>query len=725
MKALNPFQMNDWPIKRFLIFIFSIQISVWGLIGLDIINITIPILRELVCFIYLTFIPGFLILRILKLHDLGIESILFAIGLSLSTTMIMGFLINTFYPIFGIRLPITLLNLITTLSILVLFLSILSYLRDRKYENFKYMDLKELINSKTLLLSIMPFLAIFGTFIFNLTGINTVQMITLIVIFLLPIVIIKFLPENYYYLTTFIVSITILYYTSLVSFYLWGADINTEYNFSRLVLANFFWDLSIPNNVNGMLSVAFLPSIYSLILKMDISWVFKIIYPFFFSLVPLGLFEIYQKQTNKKIAFLAVFFFISMFVYYTVMPAVPRQQIAELFLMLFLLALFSTKVSKMKSTLFMIIFGFSIIVSHYGLSYIMILVLILGFFLGLVIPKIKKFNNLAKIEIVKNKSKTFFIKNYGLIILFIVFSITWFLYVSSSTIFNVGVTYANNIISSSTELFSKSQAANIVTRDMEIFNSIERYLHIISQFFIVIGVLSLLKNKNYNFKPEFKIFCISSLIITISGIILPFFSNAMNSDRLYHITLLFLAPLFVIGMKNLIKFLNDFFKRVTNKKIKINYYHYISIFLMIFFLFSSSFIYQIFDQPKLGRFALDEEIDFPKVNELEIKANYWLNQTRNQSIESYADVNKMGILNSQTFLDGNQKHGIIERDTINSNKSSYLFISGYTINTNKILILRRDAGMNINNVAEYVQLTEFDNKTSKIFDNGGSWILKK
>ena len=63
--------MNDWEIKKFLSVILSIQLALWGVIGLDAMGIQIPIIRQLIGFIYLTFVPGILILRILKLHNLG------------------------------------------------------------------------------------------------------------------------------------------------------------------------------------------------------------------------------------------------------------------------------------------------------------------------------------------------------------------------------------------------------------------------------------------------------------------------------------------------------------------------------------------------------------------------------------------------------------------------------------------------------------------------------
>ncbi|HNS25321.1 MAG TPA: hypothetical protein PKK85_04550, partial [Methanobacteriaceae archaeon] len=84
MEIDNPLQMNDWNIKPFLWLIFLLQFSLLILILLESIDIQIPILRELISFIILFFIPGVLILRILRLHDLGnTRTVFYSVGLSI------------------------------------------------------------------------------------------------------------------------------------------------------------------------------------------------------------------------------------------------------------------------------------------------------------------------------------------------------------------------------------------------------------------------------------------------------------------------------------------------------------------------------------------------------------------------------------------------------------------------------------------------------------------
>ena len=120
MKITNPFQLNDWEMKKFLGLILCVQLTMWITIGLDSIGFQIPIIRQLIGFIYLTFIPGVLVLRILRLHKIdNVETLLFSIGLSISLLMFTGFLLNIVSIYFNFYQPITTLPLIITLSTIV------------------------------------------------------------------------------------------------------------------------------------------------------------------------------------------------------------------------------------------------------------------------------------------------------------------------------------------------------------------------------------------------------------------------------------------------------------------------------------------------------------------------------------------------------------------------------------------------------------------------------
>ena len=76
----------------------------------------------------------------------------------------------------------------------------------------------------------------------------------------------------------------------------------------------------------------------------------------------------------------------------------------------------------------------------------------------------------------------------------------------------------------------------------------------------------------------------------------------------------------------------------------------IAIFLLIFSLFNTAFIYQVFDQPKTGRFALDENQDFFWVNNQEISGIEWLKNNSDPQTKVYSDVYKSMSIESFMYM---------------------------------------------------------------------------
>ncbi len=277
MNILNPFQMNDWEISKFLKFIISFQLLILIIITIDTLIIHIPIIREIIGFVYLTFIPGILILRILKIHEIGnIETVLFSVGLSLTILMITGFIMNFIYPMFGILKPISLYYLLITISGLVTILIVLSYKIDKNYFT-KPTYIK--IPSITLFIILIAFLAIFGSYMVNVYDNNVLLLVLIIIISVIAILaVFDIIPKYLYPLTIFIIAISLLYHNSLISIYLNGWDIHMEYYLSNLVVTNSYWNPNIPTQYNAMLSLVMYDNIMSIITALDVTMFLIIIY---------------------------------------------------------------------------------------------------------------------------------------------------------------------------------------------------------------------------------------------------------------------------------------------------------------------------------------------------------------------------------------------------------------------------------------------------------------
>ena len=413
------------------------------------------ILREFFGFIYLVFIPGLLLLRILDIKEISIpETFLYSVGLSLSTLMFLGVFINQSFSSYK---PLSTTFLLITISILVLGLTLVCYIKEKGKNSRKSLktiplNLKIFGNPINLLVILLPFLSIVGTFLMNDYNQNflSLLLILLILLIIFYVSLKSSIPNYLYYLAVFSISISLLYNTTLISNYIWGGDIQYEYYLANLVLNNSFWDQTSPIGINGMLSIVMLAPIFSKVLNINLIWVFKIVYPTIFSLLPVGLFCLYKKQFDNKTAFISTFFFMSFVVFYVEMMQLARQQIAELFLVLLLLLMLNGQINKMKRSLLFVIFALSIIVSHYGLSYLFVLFLLVVVIISILVNrpnfKTKYFSNLRKNPIMK-LSTTFSI-------LFIIFALGWYIYVSGKSNFQSLLQVSNNVISNLTDLFN-------------------------------------------------------------------------------------------------------------------------------------------------------------------------------------------------------------------------------------------------------------------------------
>lgn len=706
--------MNDWEIKKFLRIVLSLQLAIVSIIFLDTLGFKIPILREIIGFFYLTFIPGIVILRIFNLHKLGnIETLLYTVGLSIATLMFTGLFMNTIYPFFGIHKPISVIPLVTTISIFVLVLCILCYIRDKNFSSPSFIYIKDIISNSVLVICLLPFLSIFGTYLVNFYDDNIILFFLIVIISIIPISIIFFNKpkKEQYALSVFIISISLLYHWSLISTYLTGADIHYEYHYSNAVYTNSFWDTKSSNNVNAMLSIVMLAPIYSIILNTSIIWIFKIIYPLLYSFVPLGLYYVFQKYTNKNTAILSVLYFMFSFPFFSEMLQLARQEIAELFYVLLIMLIIDENIKNIKRSLLLIIFAFSLVVSHYGISYIYMISIILIFLINIIIENI----NIKKICIVTFISNNYRIVKSKFVFLFVVFALTWYIHVSNSSAFISIVNIGNHIITSIfTDFFSPNaaQALAMVVHKTSIMHEITKYLYIISQFFIVIGIFTLIiKPKKRIFPAEYNFFSIINIIMWLFSMTLPYFASALNTTRLYHITLFFLAPFIMPGITTLLEIIPSL---TTKQDVMIKKYgiKIFSIYLSIFFLFNSGIIYEITNDKPFS-IALNNNFDFPRYCTEEVLSAKWtVNNIQKYII--YADLYSLWLLN-----EFQSKNTIILFKNI-IEKKNYLYIRKMNIKTNSILLITKER--TLANVT-YQNLSDLTDYSNKIYSNGASEIL--
>lgn len=643
MQIDNPLQVNDWEMGKFLRLVLFVQAAFLIVACLNALGFETPVFTQVIAFVYLTFIPGIVILRALRLHDLSAtETLLYSVGLSIAFLMFLGALINILHP-YLVSEPISDVPLTVTVSATVFALCLLSYARDRDFSRPSFVNIKNAFSFSTFFLCLLPLLSVLGTYLMNFNNNNTLLLILLPILSIIPLVVtFDRIPRKLYPLAIFAVGISLLYHTSFITNNLSGFDIHAEYYFSSLVRMNSYWDSTLPNDLNAMLSITILAPIFSDIGKMSLIWVFKIIYPLLFSLVPLGLYRAFQKQTSDKIAFLSCFLFMSIWVFFSEMVQLARQEIASLFLVLLVLLIADVNLKPTKSRgVLLIVFGFSLIVAHYGLSYVFLFCL-LSAWVALRIVKTATIQMLSAgfyRRFSKSQSHTTstvtssatarnVLTRLGFISLFTVSTLVWYLYVSGSSTLNAIVGIGNHIANSIlTEFFNPAAAQGLsllVTVPVSPLHEVNWILYLFFVFSIIIGFLAVVsKNRRMKFGNEYLAFSFASLVVAAACVGVPFFASALNTSRLFQITLFFLAPFCIVGGIALFNELAKALKVRNNGNVAENSLKVLSVFLVVFLLFNSGFVYEVTrDHPT--SISLNSSVDGPRFSDAEVHAAVWM-----------------------------------------------------------------------------------------------------
>ncbi len=691
MRIPDIFALNDWNIKKFnicvlvTIIIYDITVITGKLIS------GIVMLQSLVGFIIITFMPGYLSLRILRIHNLDrVTNLLLAVGLSLSFMMIYGFFLNLLLPPLGLSRPISFEPLFYAINIGMLIAILVSYFRDREFKSKQQLlHVSECISAFPLVL--LPLLSVFAAYVMNFYNLNAVTLFTLLLISLVPMLIAfnKF-PENFYPLLVFMVSISILYNVNFTSEFLTSYDIFFEYYSANLVLGEGLWNTSLDGST-PLLLFGILAPIYSLQCNLDLVWVLKIFFPFLFALVPPALYQTYKSidfgdfKLHPKPALLSVFVFVFFYGFFKDMP--DKQHIAELFLALILML----AVMKIpKSPVIAFLFSFSLITSHYGVSYVFMFAL----FFVLVIS-----------NITKREEVSILTPNFAL--WFFVLAIGWYLYVTSGAIFEAVTLLGNHILSTLAGILTpdaRSGATYLLYETQRPTWLAYTFIQLVLQGFVGIGVLkltiSLLKDKIKNIGiPLVMIAFYFLLIFQVTK------TYGMGFDRVLQITLTLLSPLALIGFRSLFEIV---YKNIKWRSTSPTILKLFAVFLTTFFIFNSGLTFALVgDIIPPYCIALDKDSGWPVYDSSEVQSIIWLKTYgADDNIGVYSPWNVIKSRDGLLVAAFYPENALIKiSDTAGELTSSYIFLG-------KVVT-------EVKNTAFYSKMLP---KLSKIYDSGGPTI---
>jgi uncharacterized membrane protein len=512
----------------------------------------IPILREAIVFIFLSFVPGFALLRLFKLKEISfLDTLLFSVALSIVSVMFIGLLVNELYLFLGLSQPLSTIPLTVAISAFALIFFLVECKR----------DLPDTLNLKTgfddklkyllplyIILFLLPLLTGLGVLYLNVYFI-LVSYATIAALCVMSVVSRRLVPENLYPIVIFSVSIALVCQVPLTSKYIVGWDANLEYYVFRLTQINGHWGFLsahvnslITLDYNSMLSITLLPAVYSALMHAQGQIIFKTLYPFIFSLVPLTMYRICEKQLGKLIALLSAFFFIfnSTAFYGTESLDLNRQIVGEFFLLLSVFLLINKAIPVAKRRLLLIAFGVALIVSHYSLAYVFLAIIAIVFIISKVKPGFDDTLNIVTV------------------LALVVTTFLWYSLGSSAPI----VSLIGNIKGVYGELITGvvlplSGTAGAMFTTPQVFTAttwINLLLGGMADLFLMIGFLAIiLRLKGKGIFAQFKVILTLAAIILVVSLTVPSIASTLNFTRFYAITMVFLAPCFVSGGQTLLE----------------------------------------------------------------------------------------------------------------------------------------------------------------------------
>jgi uncharacterized membrane protein len=673
----------------------------------------VPVARQIIGFVYFTFVPGFVFVKLLRLDKrVGLViSLLFSVGFSLAFLMFSGLLINESFFLLNIPRPLSLMPLLIILSGLTLLGGVIVFLRG-EHVTASESETFSMPAPSVLLFLALPVLSIVGATIVNSYANNLVLLFTIILIALLFSVGVlskRFLPPKFYPVAILMSAIAILFQSSLISAYLvtFGSDIGGEFLAFSITKTNAYWSPTNPfpgyvifGRFNSMLSITILPTTYSTLLNLDPTWMFKLLTPFLFSLVPLTLYYVWKQQIGAKYAFISTFLLMAQSTFYTEMLALNRQMIAELFFALLLLILFNNKLKHFDKVICFMVFGAALIVSHYSLAEIFLLFAFVSMIASIFLK-----SSIRKVTA-------------GLVVLFSVAMFAWYIYTSSGSTFNSFILFGTYVRDQFSSFFSLSSRGSTVLAGLglasapSIWNTISRAIAYVTEALLAVGFLGLAlqKLKKHQFGDQYFVFILTAVAFLVSLVVVPGLANTLNMTRFYHILLFLLAPLCVLGGATLIK--------IVSKRERI---FWVSILLLLvlvpYFLFQTGFVYEItknesysfLTKNRMSPFYLYYDMGYTDAHS--VFGAQWLARNINSNQPIYADVPSQndfiyGLTYNYTVLSNVTTigtGGVIYLNTLNV---EYGIIVGSTLTWNS------------------TDLSSVFNSSNLVYDNGNSLVYQ-
>jgi uncharacterized membrane protein len=174
-------------------------------------------------------------------------------------------------------------------------------------------------------------------------------------------------------LVLYLISVALLFTTSLRGWSVTGHDIQLEYRVFQLSVAHGHWDFSsFKNAFNACLSITILPTELTSLMHIDDPVIYKVFFQLIFAACPIMVYAVSNRYFSKKISILSAIYFVAFPTFLTDMPYLNRQEIALLFVGAGLLAITNPHWKKRRRQVLLILAGIGVEIAHYSSSYVFV-----------------------------------------------------------------------------------------------------------------------------------------------------------------------------------------------------------------------------------------------------------------------------------------------------------------------------------------------------------------
>lgn len=394
-------------------------------------------------------------------------------------------------------------------------------------------------------------------------------------------------PRDRLFLTLLIsMSLSLLLASTLMG-NLHGWDIHEEYYLFIQVSKTSTWLPGSDILYNSSLSVTILPWIIAQVTGLDGIYIFIVVWPLVFGIVPPLLYRIFRRILSPEAAFLSVFFLMSYPASYEEMTQLGRQEVAEVMFVLLVLMFLYRGRDQRAMRFAQILLTVGLVMAHYSLAYVYIFVMTLSY-IGLRVSR----------QPAKTVTAAYLALTY-------VFALGWNWSVAGGEALGRWIEAISSVWTGlGNDFFNPSSRPPVVLQALGLSTvtpGILHYLNRLTQYVVLFSVflgLFILVRKTQKTPTENRLLTLTipAFLLLSSAVILPYLGGQLNLSRFYHISMLLAAPCFAYGAVALESFLPRSYFLLRRKLVPARFrrkWFLAATLLFLYFIFLSGWVWSV------------------------------------------------------------------------------------------------------------------------------------